>query len=354
VTVCIAQPGNGAVLSGAAPIAFTVSTSGTGSPGLNEPVLFVDGQYFVQSFTTATPFDRFSLPTSKFVDGAHALSLEADMQDGFKSSWATVNLDFANGVLTPPINTGTFMPVSGPLQASGSFVIGAVGDGTNRTSAPDAVASMISSWNPNLFLYLGDVYLHGSIGDFYNLYGQAGSHYGMLRAITNPTIGNHEYELGTPAAYFDYWNNVPHYYSFNVAGWHFISLDSTSEFGQLAAGTPQYQWLQHYLQTNTVPCTAVYSHRPRFGASFTGGATDLQPFWSLFAQYNPKLVLNGHEHDFQRWTPLDANGNPSPTGVTEIATGAAYRFVRTDGSIPDSGNIACSANDATGTFCSPC
>ena len=32
-------------------------------------------------------------------------------------------------------------------------------------------------------------------------------------------------------------------------------------------------------------------------------------------------MLNGHDHDYQRWLPLDANGNPSSTGLTEIVAG---------------------------------
>ena len=381
VTVCITSPGAGWVVSGATPISFTVSASGT-NPGLNQPVLYLDGQYFTQSFTPVPPFDKFKLPTTKYVDGVHTLALEADMKDGFKSAWAFVTLDFANGILTPPINTGTFVPVTGVMPPSGAYVIGAVGDGASGTTNADAVATMIYNWNPSLFLYLGDVYDHGSVGDFYNLYGTSGSHYAMLRAITNPTIGNHEYETGTPAPYFDYWNNVPHFYSFDVAGWHFISLDSTSEFHQFSAGTPQYQWLVSDLAAHTTACTVVYYHRPLYGASFTGGASELAPLWSVFTQYGVKLVINGHEHDYQRWVPLDGRGNPNPTGVTEIVAGAGgngidaiisadprlafsyavqgdygamrvtltsdqlrYEFVRTNGSIPDSGTIACSGGD---------
>jgi hypothetical protein len=46
--------------------------------------------------------------------------------------------------------------------------------------------------------------------------------FGRLRGITNPAIGNHEYESGTPQAYSSYWNNIPRYYSFNTAGYSCI------------------------------------------------------------------------------------------------------------------------------------
>ena len=52
-----------------------------------------------------------------------------------------------------------------------------------------------------------------------------------FRSITDPTIGNHEYSYDAQASgYFNYWDSNKHYYSFNAGGWHFISLDSTSQF----------------------------------------------------------------------------------------------------------------------------
>jgi len=43
--------------------------------------------------------------------------------------------------------------------------------------------------------------------------------------------------------------------------------------------------------------------------------------WALLAQYNVPIVLNGHDHDYQRWVPLDGNGQPKPNGITEFVAG---------------------------------
>jgi len=102
------------------------------------------------------------------------------------------------------------------------------------------VVEQLVGWNPNLFLYLGDVYDKGSDSEFYNWYGTPDRNFGRLRGITNPAIGNHEYETGTTQAYSSYWNNIPHFYSFNTAGWHFISLDNTVEFNQMDPSSVQY------------------------------------------------------------------------------------------------------------------
>ena len=80
-----------------------------------------------------------------------------------------------------------------------------------------------------------------------------------LLSITNPTIGNHEYIGGSAAGYFDYWNNIPNYYSFDAGGWHFIGLNSNASHIEIIAWA-QYAWLSQDLATNSSKCTIVYYH----------------------------------------------------------------------------------------------
>jgi len=377
VTVCITQPADGSVVSGALPVTVNMSTSGN-TPSLNWFGLYLDGGYFTMA---ATPPYQVTVPTAHYVDGLHALAVEADMSDHFNSSRVTVNLVFANGVTSPPVNTNTFKPAFTSPASGQPFVLAATGDGAAGGPHSDQVSGMVQSWNPNLFMYLGDVYLSGSVGDFYNWYGQSNTFYGRLKGVTSPTIGNHEYETGSPAPYIDYWNNAPHYYSYNAAGWHFISLDNTFEFNQYSTTSPQYQWLVQDLTANSSPCTLVYFHRPVYGASWTGGAPELAPWWNLFAQRGVKAVLSGHEHDYQRWQSLNGSGTPSANGVTEFvvgtggwgidaishpdsrlavglgnwddfgalrfditSAGAAYKYVQVGGSVLDQGTIPCSTS----------
>src|SRR5437764_4950014 len=120
-----------------------------------------------------------------------------------------------------------------------------------------------------------DAHLHCHARVFQTTYAPPCAHYTRLHAVTDPTIGNHEFQAGSAAPYLDYWNNVPHYYSFNAAGWHLISLDNTLEYNQYSTSSAQYQWLANDLNANAAPCTLVYFHRPVYGASWTGGAPEL-------------------------------------------------------------------------------
>ena len=45
------------------------------------------------------------------------------------------------------------------------------------------MTDLISSWNPNVFLYLGDVYEKRTPTEFYNWYGTPETFYGKLRLL---------------------------------------------------------------------------------------------------------------------------------------------------------------------------
>lgn len=335
VTLCITAPTDGATLTGAVPVmntlSFTLAPTGT-LPGVQQLVTSLNNQYLLTDFSTA-PFD-FSLPTNQFADGAYALNAQALMNDGFTTTPAQVNVTFHNGnSQTPPV-TNSFSPTSGTTPAAGQpFVVAAVGDGAGGETNETNVVNLVNSWNPNLFLYLGDVYNQGSRAEFYNWYGPD-NFFGHLRPITDPTVGNHEYLTSQADGYFYYWNGVPNYYSFNAGGWHFISLNSNGTYVPTVSGSPQYQWLQKDLTAHSNLCTIAFYHHPFFNVGPELPGTQMTAIWSLLAQGGTSLVLNGHDHDYQRWVPLDGSGSPSQSGVTEFVVGSGghtiQQFITTD------------------------
>jgi hypothetical protein len=339
VTVCLTEPANGATLTGARTVTATVTVSGT-APGVQRAIFYLDNQYLLIDYAAAY---TFVLPTNRFVDGTHSLQVEALMRDGFTSTRTSLNLIFNNGVTTPPTNTRTFTPSKGSAPSAGNpLVVAVVGDGAGGENNETQVVNLIDSWDPNLLLYLGDVYEKGSMAEFYNWYGLTSSttFYGRFRAITNPAIGNHEYENGVAPGYFDYWDNVPNYYSFNSAGWHFISLNSTSQFNQTATNSPQYLWLAQDLNTNPAPCTIVFFHHPVYNIGPQGDTTRMNNIWALMAQRGVDIALTAHDHNYQRWDPLNGQGVRDPQGVTQFVVGTGghglQRFVRSDPRVDES------------------
>ena len=324
VTVCLTDPADGSVVSGDTTVTGTVSVS-AGGPGVRRMVFYLDDAYLLTDFQT--PY-TFTLPTTKFVDGPRTLSVEALLRDNFTSARASIGITFNNGITSPPGNGNQWTPTPGTDPAPGHpFTVAAVGDGAGGEASETDVTNLMNGWNPNLMLYLGDVYENGSITEFYNWYrpeSQAGTFYGRFRSITDPIVGNHEYNQfrdGTAPGYFDYWDNIPHYYSFNTHGWHVIALDSTGFFGQTTQSSGQYQWLQSDLNADTQPCTLAMWHEPLYNIGVEGSQTTMSAIWSLLASHGVDLVINGHDHTYQRWQSLDGAGNPDPNGITELIDG---------------------------------
>lgn len=326
VNLCFTLPGKGAVLKGDTTVTATVAIAPAGGALVAKLIFYLDGAYLLTDLES--PY-TFVLPTKKFVDGTKTLGVVAIMRDGYTTPVNNISLTFNNGVTAPPVNTNTFTPTPGSDPALGApFVFAATGDGASGRTQADGVVSLMNSWQPNLFAYLGDVYEKGTPTEFYNWYGSAGSRWSSLRSVTNPAVGNHEYENGVAPGYFDYWDNVPDYYSYNSNGWHFIALNSTSQFGQGAQGSAQYDWLAADLAANTSACTVAYFHHPLLNIGPEGNNTSFDPMWKLMADRGVDVVLTGHDHNYQRWTPVDRNYQPDVGGMTQFVAGAGGQGVR--------------------------
>jgi hypothetical protein len=332
ITVCLTSP-TGSTLAGNVPVTATISETGT-KPMIQHMIFNLKGAYLLTDYQS--PY-TFTLQTARFVDGSYVIQAAPILGTGFTPTPVNVTFTFQNGVTTPPVNNNKFTPALGTNPGSGKpLVVAAVGDGASGEANEGKVTSLISSWAPNLMLYLGDVYEKGTPTEFYNWYGST-QNFAAFRAITDPTVGNHEYtSSSTAAGYFDYWNNVPNYYSFNAGGWHFISLNANAINGQVQSkpGTAQYDWLSSDLTANKAVCTLVFWHQPVYNIGSEKPQTSMQPIWTLLAQQKVEIVLNGHDHNYQRWVALDGSGNPSSSGVTEFVVGGGghsiQAFTKTD------------------------
>ena len=380
VMACITVPSSGATLIGTSTVTATFTiTLGTGPPSLVQRAVFYFGSADLLT-DFSSPY-TFTLDSNRFADASTTLEVEAVMRDGFTTSRASIPVTLSNGNSSPPINTNTFTPSTNGWSGSGPIIVAATGDGASGEPDATSVTNRIAGWNPDLVLYLGDVYETGTPMEFDNWYGGPSVDYGRFRDITNPTVGNHEY-IGTTAPGYDYyWDNVPHYYSYTIGSWHFISLDSTGigQFNQTAPGSPQVTWLADDLANDTSTCTLAYFHHPVYSIGPQGNTTRMNTIWSMLANAGVDIVLTGHDHDYQRWKSLDGTGVPAPLGATEFVVGtgghgiqaftrtdarfvkgadttpnalgalklslvagsADYEFINAAGSVRDSGNVSC-------------
>ena len=119
------------------------------------------------------------------------------------------------------------------------------------------------------------------------------------------------------------------WYSYNLGSWHIISLNIECETqpggctGSWIAS--ELQWLKKDLEANHSACTLAYWHQPLFSAANSIAVpegTTSKAFWQLLYQNGADLVLNGHDHLYARYRPLDPSGNYDPRkGLREFIVG---------------------------------
>ena len=161
---------------------------------------------------------------------------------------------------------------------------------------------------PYPVLVVGDLaYPRGTPEEFSRCYDPT---WGAFKARTYPAPGNHEYHTSGAKGYFDYFgaragDPSKGYYSFDIGQWHIVSLNSNHE---LEPGSPQLLWLATDLQRHPQGCVLAYWHHPRFSSGPHGDDVRLQALWALLYQQGVSVVVAGHDHDYERFAPMDENG----------------------------------------------
>jgi hypothetical protein len=131
-----------------------------------------------------------------------------------------------------------------------------------------------------------------------------------------PSSGNHEYNSADATPFrqaFDLPQNggpsgVERWYSFDWGDAHFIALD-TERMGDVQAA-----WLDADLAANKLPWKIVYGHKPPYSSGEHGSDGTFQKYFNpILEKHHVQLVLNGHDHDYERTTPIN--------GVTYVVTG---------------------------------
>jgi hypothetical protein len=324
VQVCAEVPDG--VLSGTVTLAATVSVwpaAGKLAPAVKRVTFYFAGDYLL----TDNELDgsgRYSMlwRTDRQLDTTGTLRVRAKLVDDATYD-ATTTATISNGVSTPFTSGRTFSVARGTTPDPGKpFRWVAVGDGADGSGRGDEVTAQIAAMQPNMLAYLGDVYERGSAYEYDNWYSTPNG-YGRFRGITNPVVGNHEYKTAGAAGYLDYWGrDTPHFYSYDVGGWHVVAFDSNGAYNQLLPGTRQYEWLKDDLGANRARCTIAYMHHPRWSISGHKGKAGLAAVWALLADRRVTLAVSGHTHAYERWAPLDRTGVPDDRGVTQLIAGA--------------------------------
>ncbi len=258
------------------------------------------------------------------------------------------------GGLLAPILIGAVLLLSGRAAtpralATGDPVIAAAGDiacdpananfhggaGSSNACRQRYVSDLLVGSGLTAALPLGDnQYECGSLPAFQQSYDPS---WGRVKPITHPVVGNHEYLTsgGTgcdssnagAAGYFNYFgsaagNRGQGYYSYDIGAWHIIALNSNcTDAGGCAPGTPQGNWLANDLATHSNACTLAYWHIPLFSSGGRAAQNSLT-FWQALYAAGADVILNGHDHIYERFAPQNASGQlDTAHGIREFIVG---------------------------------
>ncbi len=200
----------------------------------------------------------------------------------------------------------------------GPFTFLALGDSGMGTKPQRELARLMTQERAALLVHTGDIaYPKGSFEEFerrhFDIYADM-----MKRVPFFPSPGNHEYWTANAGPYLAVHEaptaGVPQadrgrYYSFDWGNVHFISLDSNTPLQAAARGRgDMLRWLEDDLRATTKFWKIPFFHHPpyAFGHNDNDALAALarQHMAPLFERYGVQLVLNGHEHSYQRSRPL--------------------------------------------------
>jgi hypothetical protein len=192
-------------------------------------------------------------------------------------------------------------------------------------SGAEATAKILDK-NPGTVMAVGDLaYPDGSKENFV-CYDKT---WGRAKSRTRPAPGNHEFHSAGGTPYFEYFGAAAGdpktgYYSYELGTWHIIVLNSEcKDVGGCDAGSPQEKWLRADLAAHPVACTLAYWHKPLFSSGGAhGNDLTVKPLFQALYDANADVVVNGHDHDYERFAPQDPEGAAdSKRGIREFVAG---------------------------------
>lgn len=198
-------------------------------------------------------------------------------------------------------------PLEMPQLAEGDALLVGSGDIAKCGSQLEyarATAALVKQFPDATVFTAGDnAYESGTAEQFANCYDAT---WGAFKERTHPTPGNHDHRSKGAQPYLDYFGVKP-FYSFEVKSWHVVALDSMLD---MTADSPQAKWLDSDLAATKQRCIAAIWHHPRYSS----GPHGLQPndpgrktaaLWSILAAHHATLIVNGHDHHYERFAPRD-------------------------------------------------
>jgi hypothetical protein len=206
-------------------------------------------------------------------------------------------------------------------RASGTYavLVGAGDIGRCDLRTDESTAAILGRIEGTVFTTGDNVYPNGTASQFANCYGPS---WGKHLSRTRPSPGNHDYHTAGASGYFDYFGaraGPPGrgYYAYNRGSWRIYSLNSEMLTDR------QLDWLRADLAANPRRCSMAYWHRPLYSSGPHGNYAPVRAFWRALQAAGAELIVNGHEHTYERFAIQLPGGTRSLKGIRQFVVGTA-------------------------------
>jgi acid phosphatase type 7 len=208
-----------------------------------------------------------------------------------------------------------------PPPGTGTATLSAVGDvGWCGSPGMAQTAALLDRFRDPILL-LGDLaYPNGTAADFRKCFVPD---YGRFLSRARPTPGNHEYDVAGADGYFAYFGDAAGpgrtgYYALQAASWQVLMLNSSVPIDRNSA---QYAWVRDQLRQRS-RCTLATVHHPYDSSGPHGQTPSLADLWALLYEGGADVMLNGHEHNYERHAPMDPGRRADPLrGIRQFTVG---------------------------------
>jgi predicted phosphodiesterase len=205
--------------------------------------------------------------------------------------------------MAPPASAAASASLTLPLK-QGSFRFAVIGDSGTGTAAQNALARLLAEWRADfpfeLVVMMGDnIYGRDDPRDYREKFEEP--YRPLLDAGVKfyAALGNHD---DPKQRFYEKFNmGGERYYSFKApkGGVRFFALDSNY------MDKKQLDWLEKELQASGSDWKICFFHHPLYSSGMKHGPSEelrkvLEP---LFIKYGVDLVLQGHEHFYERLQP---------------------------------------------------
>jgi hypothetical protein len=312
------------------------SAAGSATPTFSGTAGSAQGDSATVTVTVYAGNDALGNPLQTLTAPRQGGTYTVDASSALSAGIYTARAQQSDGGGNTGFSSANTFSVDAPAPSTDRVLVGA-GDIASCTETGDtATGALLASFPNAVVATIGDnAYPAGTAQQFASCYDPT---WGAAKARTRPSVGTHDYgdvQGGSLAGYTGYFAGTlalfgpsasdpsRAYYSYDLGAWHVVVLNAACYYyAPGCSEADQEQWLRADLASHPAPCTLAYFHNPLFtSGSVHAGSTRMQRYWTALYEHGAEVILNGHNHQYERFAPQDPNGQANPAGIREFVVG---------------------------------